>query len=85
MDNTHEDTHLIDTQEPNIEDSEIEKEKFFEDTNEIKISEEELENIHPYFNHNFPTPTMNSVPMTVNHNDPENFIDYKKYFFRYRS
>ena len=41
----------------------------------MTISEEELEYIHPDHNHNFPYPKMNSGLMTVNHNDPESYID----------
>ena len=37
--------------------------------------EKNWENIHPDFNHNFPSSTMNLVFMTVHHNDPEISID----------
>ena len=43
-----------------IENNDIEKEDFYEETNYDLITEEELENIHPDLNHNFPSPTMNS-------------------------
>ena len=36
MDNTHEDTHLIDTKEQNTEDYEDEREFLFEEINETK-------------------------------------------------
>ena len=51
MENTHDDTHLIDKQEKNREDAEDEKEEFFEGTSENKITKEELENIHPGLHH----------------------------------
>ena len=50
-----------------------------------KITEEELENIHPGLNHNFTSPTMNSGTKTVHHNDPEKIIDDLEYFRRYCS
>ena len=40
MDNTHEDTNLVDTQEQNIEYSEVEQEELFEYTNGNTINEE---------------------------------------------
>ena len=39
MQNTHEDTNLIDTQEQNIEDAEVEQEELFEYTTENMITE----------------------------------------------
>ena len=39
MDNTHEDNHLIGTQEQYIEDADVEKEKLFEETNDKLITE----------------------------------------------
>ena len=47
MYNIHEDTDIIDTQEQDIEDSEVEQEELFEDANYNLITEEELENIYP--------------------------------------
>ena len=41
--NSHEDTHIIDTQEKDIEDTEVEQEEFYEDTNDTLYTEEELE------------------------------------------
>ena len=51
MENTHDDTHLIDKQEQNREYAEDVKEEFFEGTSEKKITKEELENIHPGLHH----------------------------------
>ena len=51
--------------------------------NENTIAEEELEeleNIHSYFDHNLPSPKINSVTMTVHHNDPDNFIGDPEFF-----
>ena len=42
--------------------------------------EEELDNIHPDVDNNFPSPTMNSGLMTVHNIYPENFIDEQEYF-----
>ena len=75
MENTHDYTHLIDTKEQNKEDSEDEQEEWFEEKNGNKITEEELESIHPDLNHNFLYPTMNSGIINVNHSDPETLID----------
>ena len=59
MNNTHEDTNLIDTQEQNIEDAEAEQEEFFEGKDENMITEEELEHIHPDLKYTFTSPTIN--------------------------
>ena len=76
--------NLIDAhEEHNIEDAE--EELLFEDTNKITITEEELEKIHPYLDHNFQSPTMNTGTITVHYNDPEKFIDNTKYFCQYCS
>ena len=76
--------NLIDAhEEHNIEDAE--EELLFEDTNKITITEEELEKIHPYLDHNFKSPTMNTGTITVHYNDPEKFIDNTKYFCQYCS
>ena len=40
-----------------------------------KMSEEELGDIHPYLEHSFPSPIINSGIMNVHHNYPNNFID----------
>ena len=45
-----------------------------------KITEEELGNILLELYHNFPSPTMISVLITVHNNDSENFIDKPEYF-----
>ena len=42
--------------------------------NENTIYGEELENTHPYRDHNFSSPTMNSGIMTVHYNEPDSFI-----------
>ena len=47
MENTHEDTYLIDAQEQDMKKNDAEQDKFYEDTNDDLITEEELENIHP--------------------------------------
>ena len=52
---------------------------------EKKITEEELENIHPDLNHNFPSTKINSGLMTAHHNDTEIFIDDLEDFFQYCS
>ena len=80
MYNTHEDTHLIDTQEQIIEDYGVEQEELFEDKNENTITGKQLENINSEFNHNFTSPPMNSGIITVHHNDPENSIGNPEYF-----
>ena len=59
MENTHEDTYLIDTQEQKREDAEYEQEELFEDTNENTITEEELGKTHLDLNRKFPSQTMN--------------------------
>ena len=58
-----------------MENNEVEQDDFYEDINDDLITEEELKNIHPDLNHNFPSPTMNSGIMSIHHNDPENIID----------
>ena len=55
--------------------NEVEPDEFYDDTNDDLITEEELEHIHPDLDHNFPSPKMNSVIMTIHQNDPENIID----------
>ena len=77
---THKYNNLIDTQEQDIENSEVEKEELFEDKNENLITEEELEHIHAHPNQKFPYPTMKTGLITVHHNDPEDFIDNPEYF-----
>ena len=42
MDNTHEDTHLMDTKEQIIEYFQVEQEELFEDKNDNMITEEEI-------------------------------------------
>ena len=83
MENNHEDTCPIDTQEQDIENTEVEQEEFFEDTNEKSYDKEEIEHIRPDLNHTFPSPKMNSCLMTVHNNDQEKFIDDPECFFRY--
>ena len=83
--NTYEDTHIIGTQYQDIKDDEVEQEELFGDTNDNLITEEELEHIHPDLNKTVPSPTMNSGLMTVNHNNPEKFIDNTEDFCQYRS
>ena len=40
MENTHEDTHLIDTQEQDMENTEVKQEELYKDTNYDLITEE---------------------------------------------
>ena len=70
MENTHEDTHLIDTQEQDMENNEIEQDKLYEDTSDELINKEELKHIHPDLDHNFLYSTMNSGIMSIHQNDP---------------
>ena len=82
MDNTTDDTHLIDAHEE-IYILDAEKEEIFEYLNENTITEEELEeleNIYTYIDHNFPSPTIKSGLMNTHNNDPDNFIDDPEYF-----
>ena len=55
MENTHEDTYLIDTQEQDIENNEVEQEEFHENTNDDLITEEEIKCIHPDLDQKFPS------------------------------
>ena len=75
MGNTHDYTHLL---YKNLDHNR--GEEFSEDTNENTITEKELEKIHPDLDHNFPSPTMNSVLMNICNNYPENVIDDPEYF-----
>ena len=68
MENTHENTHLIDTQEKDMKNTEVEIEELYEDTNDYFTTEEELGHIHPDLNHNFPYPKINSGIMSINCN-----------------
>ena len=83
MENTHEDTYLIDAQEQDMKKNDAEQDKFYEDTNDDLITEEELENIHPGLDHNFTSPTMNSGIMSIHHNDIEKIIDDPEDFCKY--
>ena len=47
MTNTHEDTHVIDAQDQNMENTGVEQEKIYEDTDNYLITEEELGYINP--------------------------------------
>ena len=47
VEHTHEDTHLIYTQEQDMENNEVEKDECYEETNDYLITEEELKHIHP--------------------------------------
>ena len=40
MEHTHEDTHIIDTQEQYMEKNDIEQDEFYEETNDNLITEE---------------------------------------------
>ena len=75
MEHTHENTHLLDTQEQDMENNEAEKYEFYERKNDELITEEELEHIHLYLDHNFKSPKMNSIVMSIRQNDSENIID----------
>ena len=61
----------------------MKKMNFFDDVIDKKIPEEELEQIKPYSNHNFPSPTMNLVIMDIYYKDPDNFIHEPDYFSQY--
>ena len=74
MDNKNDENDHINAHEESIREDD-EKEQLFEDINENKITEAELENIHLNINQNLPLLTMNSTLMNVHHNYPENFID----------
>ena len=47
MENTHEYTHPIDTQEQETKDNEFEQDEFYQRKNYDLITEEEPKNIHP--------------------------------------
>ena len=66
MDNKNDENHHINAHEESIREDD-EKEQLFEDINENKITEAELENIHLNINQNLPLPTMNSTLMTIHH------------------
>ena len=85
MDHHHENTHLIDTQEQNMENNEVEKDELYDEKNDYLIPEKELEHIHPDLDNNFPSPTMNSGIMKIHQNDPEHIIDDPEDFLQYRS
>ena len=75
MEHTHENTHLLDTQEQDMENNEAEQYEFYEKKNDELITEEELEHIHLYLDHNFKSPKMNSSVMSIRQNDSEKIID----------
>ena len=84
MDNTHGDTHLIDTHEEHNREG-AEEEGFFEDANENTTTEEELENMHLDLDHNFLSPIMNPGLITAHNIDPEKLIGDPGYFCQYCS
>ena len=47
MENSHENTDLIDTQEQDMYNNEVKKDELYEERNDDLITEEELEHIHP--------------------------------------
>ena len=67
MDNKNDENDHINAHEESIREDD-EKEQLFEDINENKITEAELENIHLNINQNLPLLTMNSTLMNVHHN-----------------
>ena len=48
------------------------------------ITEEKLEQIQPYLDHNFLSHEMNSGLLDVYQNKPDKFIDYQECFRQYR-
>ena len=87
MDSINDGTHLIDANN-NHKRGDNDEEEHVEYVNDTTLTEEEiedLENVHPYLDHNFSSPTINSGLMTVHHNIPENFIDNPEYFRQNRS
>ena len=85
MNNHHENTHLIDPQEQDMEHNEVYQDELHDDKNDGLIPDKELEHIHPDLDNNFSSPTMNSGIMTTHHNYPEHIIDDPEDFRRYRS
>ena len=82
MYNENNSNRLVDAYEEHIREY-SEEEGIIDDVNYNTIYEEELENIHPDLDYNFPSPTMNKVLMNIHHNDPDNFIDKPEYFRQY--
>ena len=70
MEHTHENTHLIDTQEQDMENNDFEQDEVYEETNYDLITEKELENIHPYLDNNLPSTKMKSRVMSIHQNYP---------------
>ena len=68
-----------------MEDNDVEQYELYEYTYDDFITEEELKDIHPELDHNFPSPTMNSGVVSIHQNDPENIIDDPEDFQQYRS
>ena len=85
MEHTHEETRIIDTKQQDMENNKFQKYELYEETNYDFITEEELEYIHLYLDHNVLYSTMNPGIMSIHHNDKENIIDDTEYFFQYRS
>ena len=83
INNNHENTHLLYTQEQYMENNEIGQDEFHDDTNDGFIPEEELEHIHPGLDKKILSPTMNSGIMTIHHNGPQHTIDNPEEFRRY--
>ena len=50
-------------------------EEYFDDAHKYATTEEKLNHIQPYFNHNFPLPTIKSGVMDMYHNDTDIYID----------
>ena len=80
MENTHEYTHPIDTQEQETKDNEFEQDEFYQRKNYYLITEEEPKNIHPELYQKFSSPKMNSGIMSIHHNDPEKSLMIQRIF-----
>ena len=75
MDHHHENTHLIGTQEQDMENNEVEQDEFHDEKNNCQAPEEELGHIHPDLDFKKSYPTMNSGVIKIHQNDLENIID----------
>ena len=85
MDHNHENTHLIDTREQDMENNEVEQDELYNNTNDKFITEKELEHINPDLDNNFPSPTMKLGIIQIHQNYPEDIIDGPEDFFQYHS
>ena len=84
MNNHHENTNIIDTQEQETKKNEAEQYELHDDTDDELIPDEELEHIHPELYNNIPYSTMNSGIIKIYQNDPGHIIDDPEDFLQYR-